>query len=241
MAGLGGISTSIGGYVLAGGRSTRMGRDKALLELGGRSFVQHAVRKLQCLADEVFILSNRPEFATLAPLVPDLRESSGPLSGIEAALAHTSREWILVLPVYMPFLPRILLERWVHRTIEHPFARVALFKVEGVLQPALCLLHREVAPFVTKAAGEGRFKLYPVMDEATTALAVQLEVGADKVLLHQLWDDEAANEFLSSQRSGEKPMIFSDTQLAAKDLWFANLNTPEEFAKARLYDAALDI
>jgi hypothetical protein len=36
-------------------------------------------------------------------------------------------------------------------------------------------------------------------------------------------------------------MIFSDTQLAAKDLWFANLNTPEEFAKARLYEAALDI
>src|ERR1700754_3091471 len=95
----------IGAYILAGGRSMRMGRDKALLELAGKPLIQHAVIKLTRLTGDVNILSSRPELAQFATLVPDLHENCGPVGGLEAAFAHTRRDWMLVLPVDMPFVP----------------------------------------------------------------------------------------------------------------------------------------
>lgn len=86
-------SLSLGAYVLAGGRSTRMGQDKALLPLAGRPLVEHAVSKLRHLTDEVYILADRRELAAFAPIVPDLRQGCGPLGGFETALSHTRREW----------------------------------------------------------------------------------------------------------------------------------------------------
>src|ERR1700730_11691463 len=105
--------SDIGGYVLAGGKSSRMGRDKALLELAGKPLVLHAVVKLRRVCRDVHILSNRPQLEAYAPLVRDLHEGCGPLGGIEAALEHSQHDWNLFMPVDMPFLPSSFLFGWV--------------------------------------------------------------------------------------------------------------------------------
>ncbi|WP_051978394.1 molybdenum cofactor guanylyltransferase [Edaphobacter aggregans] len=229
----------VGGYVLAGGRSTRMGRDKALLQLGGEPLVQHAVRKLRRLTGEVHILSDRPELAEFAPLVPDLHPGCGPVSGMEAALAHSRCDWTLVLPVDMPFLPAILLERWMRSVVELPKARAALFTVEGLAQAALCLLHRELAPFVRTAVEQRTFKLYTVFEAAAVELALKQGAHVREVLLNREWDDRAGIA-LSAGESGGDPWTLSEAQQRARHLWFANLNTPEEFAEAERHVDALD-
>jgi molybdopterin-guanine dinucleotide biosynthesis protein A len=221
---------SIGGYVLAGGRSTRMGRDKALLEFGGKPLVQHAVLKLRRLTGEAYILSGRPELAAFAPLVPDLRESCGPLGGMEAALAHTQRDWILVLPVDMPFLPTTLLEDWIRGVVNQPAARVAIFNVDGAPQPALCLLHRSLLPPVRRSVDEGRLKLYPALEAAAAELSAGSSAPLDDVLLSRRWESEAMPDQLPLTKA----------QRAARHLWFANLNTPQEFAEAERHVDALD-
>lgn len=229
----------IAAYVLAGGRSSRMGQDKALLSLGGRPLVQHAVSKLRQLTEEVYLLGSRPELAPFAPLVPDLREGCGPLGGIEAALAHTSREWILVLPVDMPFLPTALLHGWARRVLRQDRARVALFVVEDVPQPTLCLLHREITPWITAAAEQGRYKLYPVLEEAARALAGRFDVAPGRTLLRWSWDEAGAA--LASLAEEERKLALTPAQQAASPLWFANLNTLEEFAGAQLHLDALEL
>lgn len=236
------VRPAVGGYVLAGGRSTRMGRDKALLEFAGRPLVQHAVLKLRRLTDDVSILSDRSELAAFAPLVPDLRVGCGPLGGIEAALAHTRHDWILVLPVDMPFLPTVVLERWSRRVVAHPSTRIAFFTVNGLPQAALCMLHREVAPLVTLAAEEGRFKLSSAFEAAATTLARQLDVPLPQVLLNEVWDDRVELDASAVEDSqSERPRsVLTKAQLAARQLWFANLNTPEEFAEAAKHVDAID-
>ncbi len=107
------LGLDVGGYVLAGGRSSRMGRDKALLELGGKPLALHAVTKLQRVCSDVHILSGNMELAAYAPLVQDLHPGCGPIGGIEAALAHSYDEWNLFLPVDMPFFPSAFLSAWV--------------------------------------------------------------------------------------------------------------------------------
>jgi molybdopterin-guanine dinucleotide biosynthesis protein A len=207
-----------------------MGHDKALLELAGKPLVQHAVIKLRRLTGEVYILGSRAELSAFAPLVPDLRESCGPLGGIEAALAHTQRDWIMVLPVDMPFVPTVLLEDWIRSVVAQPRARVAMFTVDGLPQPALTLLHRSLLSPVSKALDEGRFKLYPSLEAGATELAADGSDPLGDVLLSSNWDNQATQTRLRLTKE----------QQAARHLWFANLNTPQEFAKAQRHVDALD-
>ena len=85
---MGSLGLDVGAYVLAGGKSSRMGRDKALLELAGKPLVRHAVTKLRRVCEDVHILSGNMELAPYAPLVEDLHPGCGPIGGLEAAFEH---------------------------------------------------------------------------------------------------------------------------------------------------------
>lgn len=224
----------VNGYVLAGGKSSRMGRDKALLELAGKPLVLRAVQKLQRVCKAVYILGNIEELSSYAPLVRDLHEGCGPLGGMEAAFIHSSEnrslgDWNLFMAVDMPFLPAGLLERWVRTVTQQKYARLAMFVVEGRLQPTLCLLHKDVASYVSDAVAKGQFKLLRALEEAAKELAVRMKTGLEEVFHRSLIEEEV---FLAKDgsRMRWKP---TEKQWAMRHLWFANLNTPEEFAAAQ--------
>lgn len=80
------------GYILAGGASSRMGTDKAALRLGGRSFVERAADALRAVARDVFVVSSRHEASRWGlPIVADLFENVGAMGGLHAALEHSNR------------------------------------------------------------------------------------------------------------------------------------------------------
>lgn len=95
---------SFGAVILAGGKSSRMGRDKAWLEIGGRSLL---ARQIDCVraagAREVFISGRREtDYSPLGcPVLADEFTEAGPLAGIAAALAALSEPLLLVLAVDM--------------------------------------------------------------------------------------------------------------------------------------------
>lgn len=98
------------GVVLAGGMSTRMGRDKALLMLEGKPFIQHITEALQAVFPEVLISANTSayDFPGL-PIVHDIHLNCGPLGGIHAALAGAKTKHIFVAPCDTPrLLPAII-------------------------------------------------------------------------------------------------------------------------------------
>jgi molybdopterin-guanine dinucleotide biosynthesis protein A len=227
------LPMDVGGYVLAGGKSSRMGRDKALLELAGKPLVQHAVVKLRRVCADVHLLGNRNELGVYGPLVRDVHEGHGPLSGIEAALEHSRHDWNLFVPVDMPFLPTAFLGWWMQMALarEKEGARMAMLTVDGIPQPALCLLHRDVEPYVEQAMEQGGYKLFRVFEEANRELP-----GG---LFNLPWSEN--QEFSVLSGSGDEPWRrLTKEQDATRRLWFANLNTPEEFAEARGFVGALD-
>lgn len=99
------------GFVLAGGQSRRMGRDKALLPWGGATLLEHALRRLRPLCDEVFVLCG-PGQRYLdhgAPLLLDAQAGQGPLAGLLAGLERLDRRPGLFLAVDVPRVPGGLL------------------------------------------------------------------------------------------------------------------------------------
>jgi molybdopterin-guanine dinucleotide biosynthesis protein A len=110
---------SILGVILAGGKSTRMGVDKALVDLNGRPLIAHAIERLRPQVDAMTISANGElqRFAPFAlPILSDAApdRDAGPLAGVAAALAFARSEgWTLVAtaPCDAPFAPADFIAR----------------------------------------------------------------------------------------------------------------------------------
>ncbi len=92
--------------VMAGGRSRRMGRDKAWLDVGdGRPIVRRVIDVLSQVADEVFLVANDQRYASLGlRVVPDRFPEGGALGGIATGIGAAAHERVLVAACDMPFL-----------------------------------------------------------------------------------------------------------------------------------------
>lgn len=100
------------GFILAGGKSSRMGTDKALLSYHGKPLLNNAIELILPFCDTVLVSGNKKEYSVsgIEP-VPDIYEDCGPISGIFSVLNHSTTEWNIVLSVDMPFITRKLIEQ----------------------------------------------------------------------------------------------------------------------------------
>jgi molybdopterin-guanine dinucleotide biosynthesis protein A len=93
------------GIVLAGGRSRRMGQDKAMLPFGTSTLLKHQLTTLAVLCDRVVVSGDYPGYDCVGDLFPD----RGPLGGMHAIAKRFNQEALLFLPVDMPaMIPEVL-------------------------------------------------------------------------------------------------------------------------------------
>ena len=91
------------GYVLVGGKSSRMGRDKALLPFRGGILAAQVAAVVAAAAGSVTLIGDPQKYGHLGyQVLPDRSPGAGPAGGIESALSHTTADWNLVLACDMP-------------------------------------------------------------------------------------------------------------------------------------------
>jgi len=134
------------GIVLAGGASRRMGRDKATLDLGGRTLLEHAAGALSKVCDELIIAAadRAPQrLQNLSPVwVPDSPGAVGPLAGLAAGLAVASHPVAVVVACDMPFLNGGLLRHLASSVVDCD----AAVPVAGIPQPLHAAYSRDCLP-----------------------------------------------------------------------------------------------
>jgi len=95
----------ISAFILAGGKSSRMGTDKGMLFLNGKPMIWHIAEALKPVVDSVTLITNNTDYAELGlPMLPDDIPNQGPLGGIATALCHTKTENNLIVSCDMPML-----------------------------------------------------------------------------------------------------------------------------------------
>ncbi|HEY0174005.1 MAG TPA: molybdenum cofactor guanylyltransferase [Pyrinomonadaceae bacterium] len=130
----------IEGFILAGGLSSRMGEDKALLRLGGRTFVELAAGALRAVAPRVSIVGSRPGVGGHGlSVVPDVYEGLGAIGGLHAALSACGARWAAVISCDLPFVSGELFARLASLR-EDGAEAVAPLQEDGRPQP-LCALY----------------------------------------------------------------------------------------------------
>lgn len=98
--------------IQAGGKSSRMGTDKAFVPFRGRPMIEVVRAAVEGLGDELIVITNQPDaYAHLGlPMFGDLYPDTGPLGGIYTALHHATHPHLLTVACDMPWLNRPLLD-----------------------------------------------------------------------------------------------------------------------------------
>ncbi len=153
------MDTKVTGLILAGGASSRMGRNKALIDLDGEPLVARIAAALAPVSDERLIVANDPapyRFLGL-PIVPDIEPGYGPLMGLYSGLKAASGELTLLVAVDMPFLSPDFLRYLLSLA---PGYDVVIPEAQGRLHP-LCAVYRRATclPAVEAAIARGQRRL----------------------------------------------------------------------------------
>jgi len=174
------------GFVLAGGRSSRMGSDKGLVELEGRPLIEWAIGTLQAAGIPVRIAGAREEvrgrLEEYAAVVPDAAPGHGPLAGICAGLSSTMAAHAVFLPVDVPLMPPALI-RYLIRHAQITGAVVTVASVNGLPQTFPAVIARGMRPALDKRLRNRELGCLAAFEAAAVELGQKMAVIPAEVLV----------------------------------------------------------
>jgi molybdopterin-guanine dinucleotide biosynthesis protein A len=198
------------GFIMAGGHSSRMGSDKALVRFGGVPLVQVALNIFAEAGISARIAGSRSALGAFAEEVPDAFPESGPMSGIHAGLCASRAEWNLFLPIDLPLMPSSLLACMMRRAMLTG-APVTAARLNGRMEPFPAVLHRDVLPHISRRLKEGQSACHKAWQTIPQDLGRPL--------------DAVSVEGLTQCGHCRHPLGLPPV------LWFQSANSPEELAR----------
>lgn len=148
--------------ILSGGRSRRMGQDKAGLSLDGQSFLDRMVQELSPLVDGVYVSVDRAGRYPGRRELPDLRPGQGPLAGLETAFLRTGAETVFLAAVDLPFASPALAAKILAMAGDGDACVIR--RRNGAAEPLFGLYRRGCLPHLTACLDEGRRAVKALLD-----------------------------------------------------------------------------
>ena len=147
--------------ILAGGKSQRMGRDKASLPFQGATLLRYLIDRLNGLADETILITPGSDvnLGGNIKIVPDLLPDRGPLGGLYTALYYGSQQAVAVVACDMPFASAKLLKYQCEILLSENVDAVVPSSYEG-LEPLHSVYRRDVClPIIKRTIDDGEWRL----------------------------------------------------------------------------------
>jgi molybdenum cofactor guanylyltransferase len=209
------------GFVLAGGRSSRMGQEKALIQLEGKPLIWHALEILRAAGLESRIAGARSDFSQLGPVIPDAPRQSGlgPLAGICSALSAATSRFAVFLPIDQPLIPAGLLEYLLHHAMVTASA-ITVVSVAAFTQTFPAVIDRAALPGLESSLHSGDHNTLRAFRSA--AAGIERPFGALQL------------ELLVQSGQVRDPRGMHPVQ------WFLNINSPSDLKGAEVLLAGTD-
>lgn len=168
---------SMAAIVLAGGTSTRFGRDKAFLQLDGQSLVARTVDRLAELTDELVVVTNDPGAYGLldlpARIVPDVRPGEGSLMGLYSGLRVVRSSRALCVACDMPFLSLPLLR---YMLLQAPGYDVIIPRIGHYLEPLHAIYSQACLNPMERLLEQGRRQIIAFYNDVRVRYVREAEV-----------------------------------------------------------------
>ena len=170
-------NVAVTAFILAGGKSTRMGTDKAFVTLDGRTLLARALDLARSVATDVHIVGDPAKFAAFAPVIEDVFRDCGPLAGIHAALRASQTDLNLILAVDVSFVTPALLQYLIQRASDSE-AIVTVTRAAENWQPLCAVYRRAFVDAAEQSLRSGRYKIDALFKPAITHAIEQEELEA---------------------------------------------------------------
>ena len=199
------------GVILAGGKSRRMGQNKALIQLGDDTLIAHVVRRMHLATDELLLITNNhAEYGHLdLPMHSDMIPDTGALGGIYTGLMHASHDVVVCVACDSPFLQPKLLTYLVSVLGEYDAVMPYTYaetptsgKEDQITLQTLCAAYsKRCLPIIELMLQESELRVHALQERA--------HIHSISPEIWQAFDPEGIS--------------------------FFNINTPEDFEKADSY------
>ncbi len=196
--------------LLAGGKSSRMGRDKGLISFMGKPLYLYILDQIQGLSDDIFLISNNPVrySATTYSIYPDKIHGIGALGGIHSALSYAQHELCFVFACDMPFVNRGLFELVISEVVDFDVAIPELSP--EMLEPFRAIYRKTCLQAIESAIHSGERKAIGFLPNVKTnriprSAVVQLDPDLESFLNINTPEDWARIEAIAKARNKQLP------------------------------------
>lgn len=165
----------VSAFILAGGKSARMGTDKAFIELEGRTLLDRTLELAKGITASVSVVGDRAKYSSFGPVVEDIFPHCGPLGGIHAALRSSQTQLNLILAVDTPFLSSEFLQYLTRKALDAG-ALVTIPRTPHGWQPLCAVYRRDFADLAEKSLQAGRYKIDSLFDPTRTQVISEAEL-----------------------------------------------------------------
>jgi len=163
--------------VLVGGKSKRMGKNKALINIGRDSLVEITINKLRPFFQEIILITNKVEsYAHLKfSMASDIYKNCGPLGGIHAALKAASYEFVFVVACDMPFIEPKFVEHILKSGDQD--SDIVIPRVNDYYEPLHALYSKKCLPAIEACLNRGELKAASILPYVRVKFIEQGEIS----------------------------------------------------------------
>lgn len=155
----------MGCAILAGGKSSRMGRDKAFLELDGKSFIAKLCEELNCFEEKIIARGNKSEISdTSWKCISDNYQEKGPIGGLHAVLSNCESQVMFCVSCDMPFITYSLVHKLCEYMKDDTDAVIAVTQ-DGRIHPLCGLYRKSVVTILEEQILAGNYRMRGVLDK----------------------------------------------------------------------------
>jgi molybdopterin-guanine dinucleotide biosynthesis protein A len=177
--------------ILAGGESRRMGQDKSLLVLDGKTLLEHVTGTMHSLFPEVIVSVRRLREDIETQQVCDEQVASGPLAGLIAGIAQVNSPWIFAVACDMPFVNAAMinqLAKYRYESLRHNSLQAVVPMIDGHSQPLAAFYATNTLEIMRKSLATGDNSIRGVLKSLTVRYVSEAELRESDPLMRSFFD-----------------------------------------------------
>ena len=154
---------SVTGIVIAGGKSSRMGTNKALMKYSGKMLIEHAISIIEPLSNQIIISSNEPLLQLKYNNITDKINDVGPIGGLYSCLMESNTNFNIVIPCDAPHIESNLYKLLIENS-ENVDAVIPRLP-NGKLEPLVACYSKSIIPVIESSINSGDYKLVNLLSK----------------------------------------------------------------------------
>jgi len=157
------------GIIIAGGKSSRIGTDKAFISYNNKMLIEYAISVIKPIADTIIISSNTPEKIKKFKVITDIYKNIGPVAGLYSCLKASQTDVNIVIPCDTPQLTTALYKQMLSEFQKYKNLDAVVPRLpDGKVEPLIAVYSKKILPEIEKSIAVDDYKLVNLLSKINT-------------------------------------------------------------------------